>query len=69
VFKTCVLTLLVLSNLPSAGPELFSSSGGQRFHDERSKRLKHAVPDTEDVHGIDVSFFVTLLPKNHHKYE
>lgn len=62
-------TLLVLSYFFLEGPELFSSSGGQRFHDECSKRLNHAVPDTEDVRGIDVSFVVTFLPKNHYKYE
>jgi len=61
-------TLLVLSYLSLEGPELFSSSGGQRCHDECSKRLNHAVPDTEDVRGIDVAFVVTLLPKNHYKY-
>ena len=64
-----LMTLLVLSYLSVQGPELFSSSGGQRFHDECSKRLDRAVPDTEDVHGIDVSFVVTFLPKNRHKYE
>jgi len=64
-----LLTLLMLPYLYLEGSELFSSSAGQRFHDERSKRLNHAVPDTEDVHGIDVSFVITLLPKNHYKYE
>jgi hypothetical protein len=51
------------------GPELFSSSGGQSFHDERSKRLKYAFPDTENIRGIDISLVVTLLPKAHYKHE
>ena len=64
-----LLTLLVLSYLSLEGPELFSSCGGQRVRDERSERLNHAIPDTEVVHGIDVSFVVTLLPENRDKHE
>jgi hypothetical protein len=64
-----LLTLPVLSYVYLEGPELFSASGGQRFHDERYKRLNDTLPDTEDVRGIDVSFVVTLLPKSHYKYE
>jgi hypothetical protein len=51
------------------GPELFSSSGGQRFSDEHCKRLKHIVPDSGDVRGINLSFVVTFFPEIHYKYE